>query len=524
MKELTPITGSAAALFGGGKDLIAVLDENSDAEFDHARGGVVRIWRLEGEAAREVAHAKVPGNVSGITFIADSPFFATSVNEDDTSRLDFWQTSSGQSAADSLRPVLGSNLSPNGKYFWSKFEDLITLSKTDTGECVFKRLRAVDFSPDGRFLVTTSFDGDYGELTETIVWDVTGDSLRRLHSLGKTVVYQTTGNKISPDGTRFAQVMADNRIKVWNTLTGQLVAYVKYIGAFKGVAFTYDGQFMAVAAGTNVTLWPTTREWKSSEVLGERTGESLALSSEGKLMALADKARVTNRPESLDSGVFSRDMKYKAVLGSDGPMVIEVAKPSHVVQLTNNATARSEEGESTDGQYHAFAFSGDSKLLAAATRSRIDVWDWRTGRLLHVINVNPYGNEDFNQRISIVFDEDDNNTLVSADIYEALIWNLSDARVVGRVELQEVSSGTNFTTALSRNGKFVSTTLNVYATGDKSAYSKTSVWQLRPEDVWKNACSRLSSGFLSDADWKKEFGTEELRDTCNGLALSKRPE
>ena len=44
-------------------------------------------------------------------------------------------------------------------------------------------LRSIDFSPDGRFLVTTGFDPEYGELRETIVWDATGDSLKKLHSL-----------------------------------------------------------------------------------------------------------------------------------------------------------------------------------------------------------------------------------------------------------------------------------------------------------------------------------------------------
>ena len=105
--------------------------------------------------------------------------------------------------------------------------------------------------------------------------------------------------------------------------------------------------------------------------------------------------------------------------------------------------------------------------------------------------------------MSVAFDEDDNNTLITADMYAALIWNLRETRVVGRVELQEAGKNTNFLTILSPNGKFVSTTLNVYATGDKSSYSKTTVWQLRPRDVWKNACSRLQNGLLSDADWEE---------------------
>jgi WD40 repeat protein len=493
-------------------------------------------------------------------------------------------------ASKPVGPVADSNLSPNAKYSWSKDEEAdgetITLSKTDTRERVIDKLRALDFSPDGRFLVTTSYDPEYAELTETIVWDVSGDSLRRLHSLGTTRVYSSTGNKFSPDGTRLAQVMNDNRLKVWNTLTGQLVAFVKYEGQYKGVAFTHDGRFMALATDKNVTLWPTGREWKSSEFVRpsgrgpERfiTEESqMALSPDGKLMAFASGANVNvfnttngqrvlplsmpcnvkglsfsmrnervvthgpcgvfawqlregtqperagNLPKSFEWVAFSRDMKYAAVAGGEGATVIELANPSNVIQLKRNDIAASDEDDESEGdQKVTVAFSSDGNRVAAVSRSRIDVWEWRTGRLLHATKTQTRGNGDYNS-VSVAFDEDDNNTLITADRYEALVWNLHDMRVVGRVELQETGRNTNFLTILSPNGKFVSTTLNVFATGDKSPFSKTTVWQLRPMDVWKNACSRLQNGSLSDADWKKEFGTEKLRDTCDGLALSKRP-
>jgi WD40 repeat protein len=497
-------------------------------------------------------------------------------------------------ASKSVGTVAGSDLSPNAKYRWSKADEAdgetITLSKADTGERVLDKLRAVDFSPDGRFLVTTSFDPEYAELTETIVWDVSGDSLNKLHSLGTSRVYDSTGSKFSPDGTRFAQVMKDNRIKVWNTMTGQLVAYVKYEGNYKRVAFTHDGRLMALATDKDVTLWPTAREWKSSEfvlpLVKSRPDElsiaresHMALSPDGKLMAFAGGTTVNvlntangervlpistpcnikgvsfsmgnervvthgpcgvfawqlragaqpeslgNLPKSFEWVAFSRDMKYAAVPANDGAMVIELANPLNVIQLKRNDVAAPDEDEESVGDRTVtLAFSSDGNRVAAASRSRIDVWEWRAGRLLHAIKTQTGGNGDYNDRVQVAFDEDDDNTLITADIYAALVWNLRETRVMGRVELQEVGKNTNFLTTLSPNGKFVSTKLNVYATKDKSSYSKTTVWELRPKEVWKNACSRLQSGFLSDPDWKKEFGKEDLRDTCDGLALSKPQE
>lgn len=540
--------------------------------------------------------------VREITFSPDSNYIATLSN----GGVRMWLTKTMEEvtpipdsaaalfdARKSVGPVAESNLSPNAKYSWSKDEEAdgetITLSKTATRERVMDKLRALDFSPDGRFLVTTSFDPEYAELTETIVWDASGDSLRRLHSLGTTRVYSSTGNKFSPDGTRLAQVMNDNRLKVWNTLTGQLVAFVKYEGQYKGVAFTHDGRFMALATDKDVTLWPTGREWKSSEfvlpLVKPRPDElfiaresHMALSPDGKLMAFAGGSTVNifntangervlpistpcniksvsfsmgnerlvthgpcgvfawqlregtqperagNLPKSFEWAAFSRDMKYAAVGGGEGATVIELANPSNVIQLKgNDVAARSEDDESEGDQKVTAAFSSDGNRVAAVSRSRIDVWEWRTGRLLHVIKTQTRGSDDYNPWVSVAFDEDDNNTLITADMYQALVWNLKDARVVGRVELQETGKDTNFLTIVSPNGKFVSTTLNVFATKEKSSYSKTTVWQLRPMDVWKNACSRLQNGSLSDSDWKKEFGTEKLRDTCDGLALSKGP-
>ena len=111
MKELAPINGSPAVLFGGGKNLIAVVDD--------ARGDVVHVWRPEGEGAREVASATVGGKVSDVGFMADSPFFITLVHVDEEkTRLDFWHTNNGHQTKPAAEPVDvkgGSKFTANAK-------------------------------------------------------------------------------------------------------------------------------------------------------------------------------------------------------------------------------------------------------------------------------------------------------------------------------------------------------------------------------------------------------------------------
>ena len=96
IRELASIAGSHVVLFGGGSNLIAVLDnEAADARGD-ARSNVVRVWRPESEGAREVANVAVVGTVSDITFTTESPFFTILVNEsDENARLDFWHQTGG---------------------------------------------------------------------------------------------------------------------------------------------------------------------------------------------------------------------------------------------------------------------------------------------------------------------------------------------------------------------------------------------------------------------------------------------
>lgn len=588
MRELAPIPGSPAILFGAGSTYIAVLDNKSDAA-----SHVVRVWRLEGEGAREVASATVGGKVSDVTFSADSKLFTTFVNEDDVNtRLDFWHTTGGpqtKPVAKPLRGALKAGFSPNAKYLWAESDtadgSVKQLLKADTHKSVLDGLRAIDFSPDGRFLVTTEYDPEYGELSETTVWDASGDSLRKLRSLGMTRVNQGSAGTFSPDGVRFAQLTKDKRVKVWNALTGQVIAYVRLDSDYKDLAFTHDGRFMAVATGKDVTLWPVGREWKSSEfvrMLREEKPDELliarewsnALSPNGKLMALAGEMNVTvldavngrsvshirmpceieglsfsreservvthgpcgvwewqirsdkqperigDLPRSFKWVALSGDLRYAAGAGRGGAKVIELANPSNVVQLTSDAAARSGDDDEPAGEsLFTVAFSGDGSRLAVANRSTIQVWEWRTRRLLHVIENKIRGSEDYNSVVAVAFDENDNDTLITADMYEALVWNLRDSTVVGRVELQETGRNTNFLTTLSPNGKFVATTLHVFQTQDRGNHQKTIVWQLRPADVMKNACSRLQGARLSEPEWKKEFGTETFRETCEGSRL-----
>jgi WD40 repeat protein len=97
----------------------------------------------------------------------------------------------------------------------------------------------VAFSPDGKHLATTSWDGT------TKVWDaINGKELLTLR--GHTGIVE--GVIFSPDGKRLASA-GDQTAKVWDAESGrQLLTLHGQSGAVMSVAFSPDGKRLAGAS------------------------------------------------------------------------------------------------------------------------------------------------------------------------------------------------------------------------------------------------------------------------------------
>ena len=106
----------------------------------------------------------------------------------------------------------------------------------------YRRVTSVAFSPDGKRLVTASWDGTVK------VWDAaTGQETLTLkgHTGGVSSV------AFSPDGKRIASASEDETVKVWDAATGQETLTLKgHTDAVLSVAFSPDGKRIASASGT----------------------------------------------------------------------------------------------------------------------------------------------------------------------------------------------------------------------------------------------------------------------------------
>ena len=104
------------------------------------------------------------------------------------------------------------------------------------------------FSPDGRFVLTSSQDGTVR------VWNATTDALRSvITEPGNASVVSAT---FSPDGKLIGTASHDGTARIWDSATGQQLTEFDAGGALSDIAFSPDGR-SAITSGAAATIWST---------------------------------------------------------------------------------------------------------------------------------------------------------------------------------------------------------------------------------------------------------------------------
>lgn len=242
-----------------------------------------------------------------------------------------------------------------------------------------KPILNVAFSPDGKYLVSASWD-------DTLkLWDAeAGKEIRTLRGHENVVLCA----RFSPDGSRIVSGSADQFVKVWDTNSGkELLAFKGHAGAVEAVVFSLDGKFI-ISGGADGTI----KVWNATESQGpprfEHGGNvmSVAFSPDGKKIVSAGTNK-TIKVWDVDAakGILTisghKDGVGSAAFSPDGKKIVS-ASMDHTVKVWD---ARTGQETLTVDRYQTFdvsaAFSPDGKrILTSGREEAVKVWDASTGQ------------------------------------------------------------------------------------------------------------------------------------------------
>jgi len=302
------------------------------------------------------------------------------------------------------------------------------------------------YSPDGKLLACANSSDFLNTIT---IWQLPSGRERKTIELGRDVLavhpegdfldksYQVSSLAFSPNGKTLAAAV-DKRICFWTTESWkENLGYDCDSGAI--IAFSPDGSLLATAASGSIVLWDLARRQRRLELATPLID----------LRALA----------------FSPNGNFLAAGGTRGPIKLWHLATGKEIYSFNSRVM---------GPY-ALAFSSDSKTLASAAGSFVDIWD--------VISKEEVANYRFNSfAITAIALSPDGKLLAAAatDKFKSpgpvTLWDLGKGKPLGVWQTREYEP---HGIAFSPNGKEL-------AVGISLPKGYVEVWSV--EEMLQNQC------------------------------------
>jgi len=295
------------------------------------------------------------------------------------------------------------------------------------------RVVSVDFSPDGRYMVTGSFDNTVK------LWDISlGKEIRTFYGLPDVV------STLTCDFENNLLVASDlsDMVKIWNLATGEEIATYSESMVLH-IALSDDIKFMLTVNDVdNIKLWDLVKKEKIKEFDDHNSAYSepylyfdqnnepfLVESGENSVSVwnLSQKKvyrSFTDLADHVSETAVSPDRKYLAAGSWDQTIKIwDIETEKLISEFTNQP-----------GSFSSLAFSPDNnQLVVSSNNDNITLWDVNSGALIREF----YGGEDI--RTSEFLNGD--NFIAAICSNDSLkVWNPESGELVNKHFLGQQSS------------------------------------------------------------------------------------
>jgi WD40 repeat protein len=292
---------------------------------------------------------------------------------------------------------------------------------------------AVAFSPDGRFVLTGSWDDT------AALWDTAkGTRIRRFRGYSRNL----SAVALSPDGRYLATAGEDLTARLWDTASGAEIRELRgHTGEVYSVAFSPDSRFLLTGSRDNTArLWDTASGAEVREFRGHTAGLwSVAFSPDGRfvLTGSMDKTarlwdaasgaeirqfqghpRFTIYGEFVNCVAFSADGRYILTGGAD-----------HFARMWDAASGELlREFQGHSATIWSVAFSPDGRFVLTGSQDRTArLWDPSTGTEIRRFQ----GHTEYVN--SAVFSPDGRFVLTASDDRTARLWDAATGAELRRM-------------------------------------------------------------------------------------------
>jgi WD40 repeat protein/class 3 adenylate cyclase/two-component SAPR family response regulator len=317
---------------------VHAIDVSPDGQWvlTSSHDGCARIWSLNTSP-----RSLLLNQGAGISAVAFSPDGKLIFTGGATGTAQLWDAITGKKVHDFMGHTnlinYGAAFSPDGKYLVTgSWDATIRLWDIQTGKEIRRFIgtnafvNGVEFSPDGRYVVSAGNDG-------ILLWDAqTGQEIRKFSEIrAYRAVFSPDGNYILTS----AGVSPDGKVRLWDVSTGHVIQeYQSGIGEMTSVDLSPDGKYILAGGDSIMHLWDAQTGEELRQFIGHTGGIYTAIfSPDGRYIATASPdntarlwdvqtgqeiRRFTGHAAGVEAVAFSPDGKYLLTGSDDGTAML----------------------------------------------------------------------------------------------------------------------------------------------------------------------------------------------------------